>query len=164
MSSDSLNSISPIDGRYHLKTKELQKYFSEASLIRYRIKVEIEYFISLCELPLEELKEFELSNLGTNRNDAGRRKALERELEILKERSIILQGEKERDAQLALDKAFNDQTIALLKNISAMEAKLAGKEEEFNMEQKINELKERFGELDAQQIIDLMKIVKHLFL
>ena len=102
-------------------------------------------------------KEFELSNLGTNRNDAGRRKTLERELEILKERSIILQGEKEREAQLALDKAFNDQTIALLKNISAMEAKLAGKEEEFNMEQKINELKERFGELDAQQIIDLMK-------
>jgi len=102
-------------------------------------------------------KEFELANLGTNRNDAGRRKALERELEILKERSIILQGEKERDAQLALDKAFNDQTIALLKNISAMEAKLAGKEEEFNMEQRINELKERFGELDAQQIIDLIK-------
>ena len=102
-------------------------------------------------------KEFELSNLGTNRNDAGRRKALERELEILKERSIILQGEKEREAQLALDKAFNDQTIALLKNISAMEAKLAGKEEEFNMEQRINELKEKFGELDAQQIIDLIK-------
>ena len=102
-------------------------------------------------------KEFELSNLGTNRNDAGRRKALERELEILKERSIILQGEKERDAQLALDKAFNDQTIALLKNISAMEAKLAGKEEEFNMEQRINELKEKFGELDAQQIINLIK-------
>jgi len=102
-------------------------------------------------------KEFELSQLGTNRNDAGRRKALERELEILRDRNIILQGEEEREAQLALDKAFNDQTISLLKNISAMEAKLAGKEEEFNMEQKINELKERFGELDAQQIIDLMK-------
>jgi len=102
-------------------------------------------------------KEFELSQLSTNRNDRGTAKRLERELEILKERSIILQGEKERDAQLALDKAFNDQTIALLKNISAMEAKLAGKEEEFNMEQKINELKEKFGELDAQQIIDLMK-------
>ena len=102
-------------------------------------------------------KEYELSTLGTNRNDAGRRKALERELEILKERSIILQGDKERDAQLALDKAFNDQTIALLKNISAMEAKLAGKEEEFNIEQRINELKEKFGELDAQQIIDLIK-------
>ena len=102
-------------------------------------------------------KEFELSQLSTNRSDRGTAKRLERELEILKERSIILQGEKERDAQLALDKAFNDQTIALLKNISAMEAKLAGKEEEFNMEQRINELKERFGELDAQQIIDLIK-------
>ncbi len=76
-------------------------------------------------------KEFELSQLSTNRSDRGTAKRLERELEILKERSIILQGEKERDAQLALDKAFNDQTIALLKNISAMEAKLAGKEEEF---------------------------------
>ena len=102
-------------------------------------------------------KEFELSQLSTNRSDQGTAKRLQRELELLKERSIILQGEKERDAQLALDKAFNDQTIALLKNISAMEAKLAGKEEEFNMEQKINELKEKFGELDAQQIIDLMK-------
>jgi len=102
-------------------------------------------------------KEFELSQLSTNRSDQGTAKRLERELQLLKERSIILQGEKERDAQLALDKAFNDQTITLLKNISAMESKLAGKEEEFNMEQKINELKERFGELDAQQIIDLMK-------
>ena len=102
-------------------------------------------------------KEFELSQLSTNRSDRGTAKRLERELEVLKERSIILQGEKERDAQLALDKAFNDQTIALLKNISAMEAKLAGKEEEFNMEQRINELKEKFGELDAQQIIDLIK-------
>ena len=102
-------------------------------------------------------KEFELSQLSTNRSDQGTAKRLQKELELLKERSIILQGEKERDAQLALDKAFNDQTIALLKNISAMEAKLAGKEEEFNMEQKINELKEKFGELDAQQIIDLMK-------
>ena len=62
MSKDFLNSISPIDGRYHLKTKkELQKYFSEASLIKYRVKVEIEYFISLCELPLKELKEFDIS-------------------------------------------------------------------------------------------------------
>ena len=68
MSSDSLNSISPIDGRYHLKTKELQNYFSEASLIRYRIKVEIEYFISLCELPLEELKEFEISKFDKLRS------------------------------------------------------------------------------------------------
>ena len=61
MSKDFLNSISPIDGRYHLKTKELQKYFSEASLIKYRVKVEIEYFISLIELPLKELKKFDIS-------------------------------------------------------------------------------------------------------
>ena len=61
MANDSLNSISPIDGRYLHKTKELQKYFSESSLIRYRVKVEIEYFISLCELPLKELKEIGVS-------------------------------------------------------------------------------------------------------
>ncbi len=48
--------ISPIDGRYYLKTKELQEYFSEFALIKYRIKIEIEYFISLCEIPLEQLQ------------------------------------------------------------------------------------------------------------
>ena len=52
MSIYSLNAISPIDGRYYTKTKVLSNYFSESSLIRYRVKVEIEYFISLCELPL----------------------------------------------------------------------------------------------------------------
>jgi len=56
MSDSSINAISPIDGRYSSKTKVLAQYFSEASLIRYRIKVEIEYFIALCELPLEQLK------------------------------------------------------------------------------------------------------------
>ena len=70
MSSDSLNSISPIDGRYYLKTKEFQKYFSEASLIKYRVKVEIEYFISLCELPLGELKEVEISKFKKLRSYA----------------------------------------------------------------------------------------------
>ena len=53
-----LNAISPIDGRYRLKTKELSSYFSEEALIKYRILVEIEYFISLCEIPLPELKNF----------------------------------------------------------------------------------------------------------
>jgi len=67
MANDSLNSISPIDGRYQHKTKEFQKYFSEASLIRYRIKVEIEYFISLCELPLDELNDIEISKFKTLR-------------------------------------------------------------------------------------------------
>ena len=51
-----LQAISPIDGRYHQKTKELSNFFSEEALIRYRVKVEIEYFIALCELPLPQLK------------------------------------------------------------------------------------------------------------
>ena len=62
MSNNSLNAVSPIDGRYHLKTKTLEKYFSEAALIRYRVKVEIEYFIALCELPLPELKNLKKSD------------------------------------------------------------------------------------------------------
>jgi adenylosuccinate lyase len=62
MSNYSLNAISPIDGRYFAKTKVLSSFFSESSLIRYRVKVEIEYFISLCELPLPQLKNFD-SNL-----------------------------------------------------------------------------------------------------
>ena len=62
MSNYSLNAISPIDGRYFAKTKVLSSFFSEFSLIRYRVKVEIEYFISLCELPLPQLKNFD-SNL-----------------------------------------------------------------------------------------------------
>ena len=50
-----LTAISPIDGRYHSKTKELQAYFSEFGLIKYRILVEVEYFIALCEIPLPTL-------------------------------------------------------------------------------------------------------------
>ncbi|MDT0644735.1 adenylosuccinate lyase [Zunongwangia sp. F363] len=50
-----LSAISPIDGRYHSKTKELSAYFSEEALIKYRVKVEVEYFIALCELPLPQL-------------------------------------------------------------------------------------------------------------
>jgi len=51
-----LQAISPIDGRYQEKTRRLSAYFSEEALIGYRIKVEIEYFIALCELPLPQLK------------------------------------------------------------------------------------------------------------
>lgn len=50
-----LTAVSPIDGRYHSKTQNLSQYFSEAALIRYRVKVEVEYFIALCELPLPAL-------------------------------------------------------------------------------------------------------------
>ena len=56
MSDYSLNAISPIDGRYQSKVSELSKYFSESALIRYRIRVEVEYFISLCKLPLPQLE------------------------------------------------------------------------------------------------------------
>ena len=53
-----LTAISPIDGRYRGKTEPLAEYFSEYALIRYRVRVEIEYFISLCELPLPQLEDF----------------------------------------------------------------------------------------------------------
>jgi adenylosuccinate lyase len=52
----SIHAISPIDGRYHGKVQVLSDYFSEFALIKYRVKVEIEYFIRLCELPLPQLK------------------------------------------------------------------------------------------------------------
>lgn len=56
-----LNAISPIDGRYRIKTQSLSPYFSEQALIKYRVQVEIEYFIALCELPLPQLT-------GVNKN------------------------------------------------------------------------------------------------
>lgn len=59
MNLDLLTAISPIDGRYRGKTEPLADYFSEYALIRYRIRVEIEYFITLCELPLPQLESFD---------------------------------------------------------------------------------------------------------
>lgn len=56
-----LSAISPIDGRYYKQVEELSKYYSEYALMRYRVLVEIEYFIALCEIPLEQLK-------GVNKN------------------------------------------------------------------------------------------------
>ena len=53
-----LNAISPIDGRYRDKISKLTDYFSEEALIKYRVRVEIEYFISLCEIPLPQLEKF----------------------------------------------------------------------------------------------------------
>ena len=58
MELDVLTAVSPIDGRYRSKTESLGEYFSEYALIRYRIRVEIEYFITLCELPLPQLAGF----------------------------------------------------------------------------------------------------------
>ena len=59
MNLDLLTAISPIDGRYRGKTAALANYYSEFALIRYRVRVEIEYFITLCELPLPQLASFD---------------------------------------------------------------------------------------------------------
>lgn len=56
MKLDALTAISPVDGRYRNKTEQLTAYFSEYALIRYRVRVEVEYFIALCELPLPQLQ------------------------------------------------------------------------------------------------------------
>ena len=62
-----LNAISPIDGRYRNKTVGLAPYFSEAALIKYRVRVEIEYFIALCEIPLPQLAHFDNSKFSVLR-------------------------------------------------------------------------------------------------
>jgi len=59
-----LTAISPIDGRYRTKTENLQYYFSEFALIKYRVMVEVEYFIALCELPLPQLSGFDRQSFG----------------------------------------------------------------------------------------------------
>jgi len=63
-----LTAISPIDGRYRGKTEPLADFFSEYALIRYRVRVEIEYFIALCELPLPQLMDFNHSLFDDLRN------------------------------------------------------------------------------------------------
>mgnify|MGYP000818587753 FL=1 len=68
MELDVLTAISPIDGRYRGKTKALAAYFSEFALIKYRVQVEVEYFITLCELPLPQLKGIDNSVFETLRN------------------------------------------------------------------------------------------------
>ena len=65
---NSLNSISPIDGRYRNQIEKLSRYFSEKALIYYRLVVEIEYFISLVEIPLPELKTFPLDKIKYLKN------------------------------------------------------------------------------------------------
>ncbi len=62
-----LTSISPIDGRYYRQVRDLSSYYSEFALIRYRVRVEIEYFIALCELPLPQLSDFDHSRFDTLR-------------------------------------------------------------------------------------------------
>ena len=68
MNEFNLNSISPIDGRYYNKTEVLSNYFSEKALIFYRLKVEIEYFISLCKIGIPQLKNFDHNKFDDLRN------------------------------------------------------------------------------------------------
>ena len=67
MNLSSLNAISPIDGRYRSKTRQLSPFFSEEALIKYRVRVEIEYFIALCEIPLPQLSDFKKIHFNTLR-------------------------------------------------------------------------------------------------
>lgn len=86
MELDSITAISPVDGRYRKSAEPLERYFSEYALIRYRILVEIEYFIALCEIPLPQLEDVdqavyeELRGIyrGFTPEDAGRVKEIER--------------------------------------------------------------------------------------
>ncbi|MEX2380267.1 MAG: adenylosuccinate lyase [Vicingaceae bacterium] len=68
MSNSALNAISPIDGRYYDKVKSLSQYFSEAALIKYRTRVEVEYYIALCKLPLAQLKDVTEEQIKALRN------------------------------------------------------------------------------------------------
>ncbi|MDR2064621.1 MAG: adenylosuccinate lyase [Prevotellaceae bacterium] len=68
MNLNTLTAVSPIDGRYRQQTEKLSLYFSEYGLIKYRIMVEVEYFIALCELPLPQLEKFDKSYYDKLRN------------------------------------------------------------------------------------------------
>ena len=63
-----LTAISPVDGRYYKTANPLSSYFSEYALIQYRIRIEIEYYIALCELPLPQLKDFKKNKFSDLRD------------------------------------------------------------------------------------------------
>jgi len=65
MQLNSLNAITPIDGRYHSKTKSFSNYFSEQALIKYRVLVEIEYFIALTKINISSISDFPKKQLLT---------------------------------------------------------------------------------------------------
>ncbi|NMC38482.1 MAG: adenylosuccinate lyase [Bacteroidales bacterium] len=86
MELNSLTALSPLDGRYRQKVDELDVYFSEFALIRYRLLVEVEYFIALCDIPLPQLADFRKENYTNLRalyeefslNDAAKIKEIEK--------------------------------------------------------------------------------------
>ena len=68
MGNNSLLAVSPIDGRYSRQTEPLREYFSEYALIKYRVRIEIEYFIALCRIPLPQLADFDCSKFEALRD------------------------------------------------------------------------------------------------
>ena len=77
MNNTPLMAVSPVDGRYSRQTEQLREYFSEYALIRYRVRVEIEYFIALCEIPLPQLADFDRTKFEVLR-EIGRASCRER--------------------------------------------------------------------------------------
>ena len=72
MENHSLLAVSPVDGRYSRQTEPLREYFSEYALIKYRVRVEIEYFIALCQIPLPQLADFDSSKFEALLTDVRR--------------------------------------------------------------------------------------------
>ena len=110
MSLTPLNAITPIDGRYISKTEELQSYFSESALIKFRVQVEIEYFISLCNIPLKQLSDFpknkysDLRNIYINFNESNAKKVKEIENITNHDVKAVEYYIKEKFKKLKLDK------------------------------------------------------------
>ena len=103
-------------------------------------------------------KEFELSQLGTNRNDKARRKSLEREIELLKDKQFFLDEEAKRAGDVQENNPFNLKTIEFMKSIVDLENQLSGKkQEQITLEEKIQAIKEEHGEEDSKQLIKLLK-------
>ena len=112
MELSTLTAISPIDGRYRSKTSGLDMYFSEFALIRYRVKVEVEYFIALCKLPLPQLADVPAEALAA---------LLERCEALFSQALVLLYGGEVQDRELAgqlgkrLTKTQIVRTIELMK-------------------------------------------------
>ena len=112
MASHPLLAISPVDGRYGGKVTKLQSYFSEAALIRYRVRVEVEYFIALCGIPLPQLASLDpaqFSKLRAIYEDFGLEDALQvwhldRDVEIDVEQ--VIETPERRDRMRFLERVF----------------------------------------------------------
>ena len=117
---NSLSAISPIDGRYRSKTEKLAPYFSEWALIKYRVHVEVEYFIALCELPLPQLASFDKSSFPELRK--------------------IVSDFSEKDAQAIkeIEKTTNHDVKAV-ENQNNLEEALLNEDEIFNLNQHLIE-------------------------